>query len=409
MKPKRLILSILIVGCGMFVLAGCEEETATQPQPQLQLNPEWFRQFDRILPPGYEQPALAVTESTESPGAPKIAFESVIYDFGDVGPTTNHLCEFRFTNIGTGILKIEDVVKTCGCTPFELEKKEYAPGESGILKVQYYSDNVLGRVSKNLVMHTNDRTQPEIELAIAARVVSKVEYTPKTLSLMLKGENAGCPKILLSSIDNKPFSITYFRSTANSVTADFDPAAVATSFVLEPKVDMIKLARTMEGNVEIGLTHPECKVINLSLNTLPRFKVTPGAISLRGIAANVPVTKKIVITNNYNEDFEVESSWSKSGAITMLSSARIRNGYELELRITPPASDKRGALADTLFIRTKDGDQMEIPCTAFYAGAQAPSGSAKATAEGQEECKVCGPRVMDPTTGEVTVHRAQEE
>jgi len=400
-------LSFLIVGCSLLVLAGCGEETATEPQ--LQLNPDWFRQFDRILPPGYEQPVVAAaesTESTKSPGAPKIAFETVIHDFGDVGPTTNSVCEFRFTNIGTGILKIEDIVKTCGCTPFELEKKEYAPGESGVLKVQYYSDNVLGRVSKNLVVRTNDRTQPEIELAIAARVVSKVDFEPKSLALMLKGENAGCPKITLSSVDNKPFSITYFRSSSNCITADFDPSAVATSFVLEPKVDMIKLAKTMNGSIEIGLTHPECKAISLSLETLPRFRVSPGAISLRGITANVPVTKKLVITNNYNEDFEVESSWSKSGVITMLSSTRIQNGYELELQILPPAVDRRGALADTLYIRTKDGDQLEVACTAFYEGMRAASGSAKAT--GEEECKICGPKVIDPTTGKLTTYKARD-
>jgi len=405
MKPKQLILSVLIVGCGLLILSGCEEETASDPQ--LQLNQDWFRQFDRILPPGYEQPTVARTERIESQGAPKIAFESVIHDFGDVGLTTNSICEFRFTNIGTGILKIEDVVKTCGCTPFELEKTEYAPGESGILKVQYYADKDFGRVAKNLVVHTNDSTQPEIELAIVARVVSMVEYEPKALGLMLKGENAGCPQILLSSIDNKPFSITYFRSTANCITADFDPSAVATSFVLEPKVDMVRLARTMEGNVEIGLTHPECKIINLNLSTVPRFRVSPGAISLRGIMANMPVTKKVVIANNYDEDFEVESSWSKSGVVKMLSSTRLQNGYELELQITPPASDRRGVLSDTFFVRTKDGDQLEIPCTAFYAGTHTPSASARG-AEKEEECKTCGPKVIDPVTGKLTTYKARD-
>ncbi len=406
MKPKQLILSILIVGCGLLVFTGCEEETATQPQ--LQLNPDWFRQFDRILPPGYEQTAIAGTESTESPGAPKIAFESIIHDFGDVGPTTNSLCEFQFTNIGTGTLRIEDVEKTCGCTPFELEKKEYAPGESGVLKVQYYSDNMLGRVSKNLIVRTNDITQPEIELAIVARIVSKVDFEPKALGLMLKGENAGCPKITLSSLDNKPFAITYFRSTANCITADFDPSAVATSFVLEPKVDMVKLARTMKGNIEIGLTHPECKAISLSLDTLPRFRVSPGQISLRGITASVPVTKKIVIANNYNENFELESSWSKSGSVSILSSARTQGGYELDLRITPPATDRRGVLSDTLYIRTKDGEQLEIPCIAYYAGASAPS-VATNTSGGDEECKICGPKVIDPTTGKLTTYKARDD
>jgi len=114
-----------------------------------------------------------------------------------------------------------------------------------------------------------------------------------------------------------------------------------------------------------------------------------------------------VIVNNYNEDFELESTWSKSGAIEMLSSARTQNGYELELQITPPAADKRGIMSDSLFIRTKNGEQLEIPCVAFYAGVSAPSVAAN-TSEGDEKCKICGPRVIDPTTGKVSVHKAQE-
>jgi len=379
----------------------------------MQLNPEWFRQFDRLLPLGYNQPALAATESiestdpTERPGAPKIAFESVVHDFGEVGPATNSFCEFRFTNAGTGTLKIEEIEKVCGCTPFELEKSEYAPGETGILKVQYYADNQLGPVTKNLLVRTNDRTQPEIELAVVASIISKVDYEPKALGLMLKGENAGCPKITLSSVDNKPFSIAYFRSTANCITADFDPSAVATSFVLEPKVDMIKLAGTMKGAIEIGLTHPECKAITLSLDTLPRFRVSPGAISLRGIAAGVSVTKKVLIANNYNENFELDSAWSKSGALTLLSNARTQNGYELEVQITPPAADRRGILSDTLFIRTKDGEQLEIPCIAYYSGTSAPSVAADTSGD-DAECKTCGPKVIDPTTGKLTTYKARD-
>jgi len=402
MNPKRLILTILVVGCALLLVAGCEEETATEPQ--LQLSPEWFRQFDHLRQPASGQPAIARTDST---GAPRIAFETVVHDFGDVGPTTSSLCEFRFTNAGTGTLRIEEVIKTCGCTPFQLEKTDYAPGESGTLKVQYYSDTQLGQMTKNLLVRTNDRTQPQIELAIVARVISKVDYEPKVLGLMLKGENAGCPNITLSSVDNQPFSITYFRSTGNSVTAGFDPSAMATSFVLEPKVDMVKLARTMDGSIEIGLTHPECKTVTLSLSTLPRFRVTPRAISLRGVAANVPVVKKVAIANNYNEDFELESTWSKSGAVNVLSNIRTQNGYELELQITPPAADRRGVLSETLFIRTKDGEQLEIPCTAFYAGVRAPSAAA-GPSEDPEKCKTCGPKIIDPTTGTVVTHIAQE-
>ncbi len=86
---------------------------------------------------------MGMMPRTERP-VPRITFEKVIYDFGEIGPETNSLCEFKFTNTGNGILKITEVEKTCGCTPFTLAKKEYAPGESGVLKVEYQSNQKPG-------------------------------------------------------------------------------------------------------------------------------------------------------------------------------------------------------------------------------------------------------------------------
>jgi hypothetical protein len=59
----------------------------------------------------------------------RISFEKTVCDLGDVGPGTKNECEFRFTNTGRGLLKIGKISRTCGCTVFQLDKKEYAPYE----------------------------------------------------------------------------------------------------------------------------------------------------------------------------------------------------------------------------------------------------------------------------------------
>ncbi|UCG49798.1 MAG: DUF1573 domain-containing protein [Phycisphaerales bacterium] len=35
------------------------------------------------------------------------------------------------------MLKITNVKAACGCTVVQLDKREYAPGESGVIKVTY--------------------------------------------------------------------------------------------------------------------------------------------------------------------------------------------------------------------------------------------------------------------------------
>ena len=381
MRPYRLALTMLMVGFGLLLHAGCEEQ-AMAPQ---RLSPDWFERFQQPI-----QPTITTRADKSSP---RITFENVVHDFGDVGPETNHLCEFRFTNTGSGILKIGQVSQTCGCTPFLLTKKEYAPGESGTLKVRYYSDTQRGDTTKQLFVQSNDRTRPEVELAVKARIITKVDYAPKTLNLFLKQANAGCPQITLASIDGQPFSIRHFNSTANCITADFDPSAKATRFVLEPKVDMVKLEKTLHGRIEIGLTHPECNAITVGLSTLPRFRITPRSITVRQAEPKRPIVKKVQILNNYNEDFELESASSKRGTVKVLGNAIVHGGYELELEITPPAAGNRTRVfTEVFFVNVKGGEKLEIPCSGFYASSAAPS---QVATEDSKECKTCGPKRYD--------------
>jgi len=383
MKPNKLTLIILAVGFVLLLQAGCEEE-AMAPR---ELSPDWFKQ----------QTWAAMTPRVAK-AVPRIRFEKVTHNFGDVGPGTNHLCEFRFTNTGDGVLKIGEVSKTCGCTPFLLDKTEYAPGESGTLKVRYYAEPEYGSTTKQLFVHSNDRQNPKIALAIKARLVAKVNYEPKTLRLSLKHQNAGCPQIILTSVDNQPFSIRHFKSTANCITADYNPSAKATRFVLQPKVDMAKLEGTLNGRIEIGLTHPECKTVSISLNTLSRFRVAPRPIVIRDAQAKRSIVRKVRIRNNYKDDFEIESVYSKKGIVKVLSNKKFIDGYELKLSITPPAATSRTRIfTDVVYVKIKGGRNLEIPCSGFYSGRTAVSQvSTKKTTPKEKECKTCGPKLFYP-------------
>ncbi len=395
MKPNQFIWAALVVACALMLQSGCEEQAAA---PQ-QLNPSWFLQFEQLA----ESTGPAGAATPQDRASPKISFEEVVHDFGIVSPETSSSYEFTFKNAGTGTLKIENVEPACGCTVPSLDKTEFAPGETGTLKVQYLSDSQFGPTTKQLLVRTNDPANPQVTLAINARIAAKVDYEPKVVSLVLRQENAGCPAIRLASIDNQPFAITHFTSTGDSISADFDPAAQATSFVLQPKVNIENLEKALNGVIEIGLSHPECKKVTVTVNTLPRYRVSPRSIIVRGVEPNQPVVRTVRIQNNYNEPFELESASSQGGTVKILKQMLINGGYELEIEIRPPANRTR-TFSETLTVKLKDGRQLEIPCNVFFSGAGAPSAALDST-EQSKECKVCGPRLINPETGQVEIHR----
>jgi len=388
---KNVIL--LVAGCFLLLQYGCQEQAKQAEVPKITPTASAERHpVDNKMAtapaapasykgPSQTSPAKAETTSVPNKPAPKrpqpaaqsqgqgpeITFEKLMHDFGDVAPGTTNTYEFKFTNTGNALLKIGKIRCTCGCTVTRLIKKEYAPGESGALKIMYSVGNRPGPARKTCSVPSNDTKKSTVTLTVKVRIAMKVEHHPERLNLLLNKENAGCPDITLTSLDNKPFAVTRLKSTGNTITADFDPSEKATKFVIKPKIDTEKLRKGLRGQLEIGLTHPECKKIMIVFDTLAEFKLEPRIVYVREAEPQKPVTKKVWVFSNYGEDFEVESTSSQKGAVKVLTQKKIRNGYELELQITPPdAEAKRRVFTDVFSVKIKGGRQLQITCYGIY-------------------------------------------
>jgi hypothetical protein len=309
---------------------------------------------------------------------PRITFAEIIHDFGNIEPGTRNTCEFKFTNTGDSPLKITDVSKSCGCTTSSLEKEEYGPGESGILKVDYHASLQPASITKTLVVSSNDETKPKVELTIKAEIVSQIDYQPKKLNFVLNKENAGCQPITIKSVAGKPFSIKGFKafgqvkSIENVITADYNSLAEANEFVLQPKVNIEKLQGETSGRIEITVARPQNDVISIPFEVLPKFKVTPPSIIVYKADMDKPVTREVWVISNYDENFEVESASSQEGDIKVLSQEKVEDGphykYKFVLEIAPPATEKgqKGYFTDVFFVKIKGGETLRIACRMFY-------------------------------------------
>jgi hypothetical protein len=368
---------ILVIGCLLLFQVCCQEQleqaktdktATTEPSPALAEAQPQNPGTAAVPMPQKQEPAIPQTAPIVNKSGPEITFEALLYDFGEVGTVTRNTCEFKFANTGNELLKISSVNPPCGCTVTELAKKEYAPGESGVLKVVYRSGSGSGQSTKHIYVNSNDKAKPRVTLALKAKVVMKVTHEPERLNLFLKGENAGCPPITLTSRDNRPFSITSFRSTGDAITADFDPSVKAESFVLQPKLDMERLQKILRGQVEIELTHPQCKKISIVYDALAEFKIDPRIIYIRDAEPQKPVTRQVRIFSNYNEDVKVESASSDKGFVKVLSGQNFRNGYQYDLQITPPAAASKGRVFTDVFkVVLKGGQELRVTCYGHFS------------------------------------------
>ena len=356
MKRQCFILMLLLAGSVLLLHAGCQEQVTPPEKSAITTAKDG------------KKPLKVGTAPKPGEPAPKIMFETMVCDFGEVGPNKDNTNEVKFTNTGDALLKISKVDRCCGVVT-KLDKMEYAPGESGTLQVQWKSGPLPSTFTRQLILHSNDPVNPSVSVGIKAVVVQRVVGEPDRLKLFLDEENAGCPEITLRSLDGRPFSIVSFKSTADAITADFDPSAEATKFVLQPKIDREKLQKNLKGRVNIELTHPEGNFVSLVFDVLPQYTVSPPLIFVFDAQPETPTVREIKVLNNYKADFEIESVASKSGlvGVKIVDQQKISNGYVLNVEITPPPAGEKIRFSDTFMLNLKSGTKLSVTCNGYFA------------------------------------------
>ena len=377
MRAVRLVLFVCFVSMLTLSISGCDEvqkNPDTEPAvSELSVAPK----VSNVVKAEVVADEAVVEKANSDPekfGAIEVSNPTV--ELGEVSPNKVYNCEFNFKNVGTEILKIKKIQSTCGCAVPELAKKEYASGESGVVKVRFTSpklpasDRTGGLTVRRLYIYSNDRENSKYELVLKCKVVLKVAASPRQLKLSLRAENGGAEDISISSKDDKEFSITEFNATAGVITVDIDPAAKAKEFVLKPKVDLAKLKKSIKGTIRIKLTHPECEHLNISFEAKPAFEIQPSSrIILRNVKPGKTVTREIRVVNNYDEAVEVESITSSKQITEIVSQEAVGNQVNIKLQITPPerSSASRRFFSDKLTIKIAGGENMVVNCSGWYA------------------------------------------
>lgn len=115
----------------------------------------------------------------------RMEFKETTIDFGEVDSGKVVDINFEFENTGDSVLIIKNIRATCGCTATRLEKKEYQPGEKGVIPVKFNSRGYNKRITKIIRISTNDKENPFPELKITGNVVLKdfaaIEMEPDQL------------------------------------------------------------------------------------------------------------------------------------------------------------------------------------------------------------------------------------
>jgi hypothetical protein len=121
-----------------------------------------------------------------SAAGPRIWFEMVKHDFGDVMYGESPSVELKLTNKGDGVLVVGKIDSSCGCAKGLRGNKEIAPGGSSKIFAQIDTYGMSsGLHSKTIRVESNDPEHPLTTLKLKFNVVRTISIEPRTLALSL--------------------------------------------------------------------------------------------------------------------------------------------------------------------------------------------------------------------------------
>jgi hypothetical protein len=130
-----------------------------------------------VLMAGPQSPSPADPAPSVPPvSGPRIAVEPPSFDFGKVLPQRSVSREFAIRNFGKQDLVVDSVSTSCGCTvtdPPPPVKMVLKPGASQPLRVTLTTPANPGRISKSVLVKSNDPEHAAFEVKLTATVVAE--------------------------------------------------------------------------------------------------------------------------------------------------------------------------------------------------------------------------------------------
>jgi hypothetical protein len=121
------------------------------------------------------------------------------------------IAHYRFTNTGASEVTVKDLRTSCGCTTAALEKKEYAPGESGEIQAKFQFAGRIGHQEKWILVTTNLAPDQPTVLRLAVNIPVALTIQPE-LVMWRVGEKPESKTIRIAVSDDFPAKIISVRA-----------------------------------------------------------------------------------------------------------------------------------------------------------------------------------------------------
>jgi Protein of unknown function (DUF1573) len=286
---------------------------------------------------GTRSPSTSRPASSSGNKAGDLVFTENSFDFGRAvrGQILTHV--FNFKNTGSQVLRILGVHASCGCTLVEVnQEKQYAPGESGTVKVALDTTNFTGAIVKTVTIMTSEALLPDRILTMRVMIDEEFVVDPPLVDF---GE------VFAQDSPTRIVNISPVRDSKTELVSVSQSGSGIVSSIIPPKgSEAWRVSVQLNPNQKPGTFKDTLTIKNTSKH-LPNLQVMVRA----------QVRKQISTSPEYLEFGAVAKKQQMERAITLMSRIPFTvSAPKVELLINgEPVAD----VSKLVQFEVKDGDR----------------------------------------------------
>jgi hypothetical protein len=224
-----------------------------------------------------------VARETGVAGLPRAAVLVTDYDFGTMDPLATGTYDFEIKNVGDAPLNLKLGPTSCKCTLSGLSADKLPPGQTGKIRLEWFTGRKQTRFEQTAVIYSNDPTQKHIALGVSGKVRMLIGFNQEELVIdRLEPDKSVTKEVLVYSQMWNDFRVTEFGTSLPGVTFSSEPVAPAYAGELEAlSVQRIKV--TIPGTLPQG-----------EFSDTLRFRIQPPDADAKPVDITLPLHGRVL-------------------------------------------------------------------------------------------------------------------
>lgn len=168
------------------------------------------------------------------PGWAQLRWDNPVQQFQRTPQDQGIEVDYAFRNAGTTAVTITSLRTSCGCTTPRLEKKTYAPGESGKVTASFVFGDRKGPQRKTIEVRTDEKGREPVVLELGVLIHDPLTIEP-ALVFWKRGDAGEAKTVQLTAEAGQPVRIKSVISSNPRLPAKLETIKAGASYVVSVK------------------------------------------------------------------------------------------------------------------------------------------------------------------------------